>query len=455
MLTYQDFLECESIPDFILKAIMEHKDSEDYKIACNADLYDRQKNVTINEYVKKLWTMTGSPVFDYTAANSKIASNFFHRINVQAVTYLLGNGVTFTNESTKKALGKDFDKVLKKIAFGAKIHKVGYGFWNNDRLHYFTFKEFVALYDEETGIMRAGIRFWQLDETKPLIAYLYEEDGYTRYRKDGSDPMVEDQPKQSYVKIYEHTEVDGDTLIGENNYGSLPIVPLWGSSLRQSTLVGVQRAIDSYDLIRSGFANDLTDCAEIYWLVENASGMDDQDLARMRDRLRIFHIGSVDTSDGARITPYTQEIPYQARKLYLDDIRAEIYEGFGALDVHTISAGETNDHIDAAYQPVDEEADDFEFEVSEFIKQILKLIGIEDEPLYKRNRISNQYEQVQMVMLEAEYLDQETVLKKLPNITVDEVKEIIQKKDAEDMDRFAGMDNGNENEENDTEEEVN
>ena len=115
--------------------------------------------------------------------------------------------------------------------------------------------------------------------------------------------------------------------------------------------------------------------------------------------------------------------------------------------MHTVAAGATNDHIDAAYQPLDEEADDYEYQCTDCIQQILGLQGIEDDPIYKRNRISNHMEQVQMLMMEAPYLDEETILNKLPNVTVDEVKEIMKRKDSEDMDRFMQTDDVNGTEE--------
>ena len=65
-----------------------------------------------------------------------------------------------------------------------------------------------------------------------------------------------------------------------------------------------------------------------------------------------------------------------------------------------------------------------------------------DVPIFKRNRISNQPEQVQMVLSEAPYLDEETILNKLPNITPDEVKEILERKDFESMNRMGMIDNG-------------
>ena len=208
----------------------------------------------------------------------------------------------------------------------------------------------------------------------------------------------------------------------------------------------MQEKIDSFDLIRSGFANDLTDCAQIYWILENCGGMNDQDLDKFRSRLKITHIATAD-SDETKVVPYTQDIPYSARKEDLDEIRAGIYEDFGGLDVHTVAAGATNDHIDAAYQPMDEEADDFEYQVTEFIMQILAIVGVEDVPVYKRNRISNQKEQVEIIAMEANWLDDETILQKLPNITVDEVSRILSNKLSEDTEKFETEDsapnNGN------------
>jgi hypothetical protein len=452
MYTYQDFINEPNKLNAINSAISHHLNSDIYKTAKSADEYDHQRNETILNYVKTIFTLTGTPVEDFTASNNKLCSNFFHRLNTQRCTYLLGNGVSFSDhkevsvneegvettvDTTKETLGNRFDTDLKRAGYSALIHGVCFGYWNVDRLHIFPLTEFVPLWDEETGALRAGIRFWRLDENKPMIAVLYEEDGYTKYKsntKVGMD-FEEIQPKRSYKITVSISEEDGEEVIGEENYGILPIVPIWGSDLHQSTLVGMKEKIDSFDLIRSGFANDLTDCAQIYWILENCGGMSDTELARFRDRLKIMHIATVDT-DNSKATPYTQDVPYSARAAYLTEIRNGIYEDFGALDVHAVAAGATNDHIDAAYQPMDEEADDFEYQVTEFIQQILKLIGIEDTPIFKRNRISNQKEQTDMILSASEYLDDETILQKLPFITVDEVANILAKKDQEAADRF-------------------
>ena len=140
-------------------------------------------------------------------------------------------------------------------------------------------------------------------------------------------------------------------------------------------------------------------------------------------------------------------MPYQSRAAYLGMMRTSIYEAFGVMDTASIAAGnKTATEINAAYQAMDDKADDYEYQIAECVRQLLALQGIDDYPQFKRNRISNQLEQVQMVMLEAEYLDEETVLNKLPNITPDEVEGIMQRKGEQERSRFV-RDTGGEEEE--------
>ena len=453
MKTFQDYLEYKEQGkelDFIKAAIGDYKASPEYRIALDADEYEAERNITIMEFMRWLYTDTGAQVVDFTAANNRIASNFLHRLTTQRVAYSLGNGISFASsqkvfqdgkwvskDETKEKLGKDFDTVLYTAGKYARLHRVCYLFWNLDHADYFKATEFCPLFDEYNGTLKAGIRFWSLDWNKrPVTVVVYEEDGYTKYRtRPGSKglDLVEYEPKRAYKQVIAHNDVDPDEVVGESNYSTIPIVPLWGSQHKQSDLVGMRSKIDAFDLVKSGFANDLQDCAQIYWIIGNAMGMTDSDLARFRDKLKLNHIAVMDT-DNTNITPYQQEIPTAARTTLIDSLRAQIYEDYGALDVHTVEAGATNDHIDAAYQPMDEEADDFEYQVINAVRGILAIIGIDDMPIFNRNRVSNQMERTNMIMMAAQYLDTETILKKLPFITPDEVDSIMLKNDETDQD---------------------
>lgn len=441
MLTYQDFEKARAsggVPAFIGKLITEHTASSMVQTARTADEYDHQRNVTIREYAAIRYTAKGERYTDFTKQPSRIASNFFNILNTRRNTYSLGNGVTFTQEGVKEKLGMDFDSVLSRAGYLALIHGVSFVFWNFDRAHVFPLTEFAPLWDETTGALRAGVRYWRLDKDKPIQAVLYEEDGFTRYSGKTAQKLEAQTEKRAYKQRERRAPADvRSEVVGEENYGALPIVPLWGSRLRQSTLVGNRQAIDSYDLVYSGFADDLRDCAQIYWLIENYGGMSAEDIQQFIDRMTLTHAASADTQNGGKITPYTQEVPYQSRAAYLNMMRTSIYEAFGVMDAASIAAGnKTATEINAAYQAMDDKADDYEYQIAECVRQILALQGIDDYPQFKRNRISNQYEQVQMVMLEAEYLDEETVLNKLPNVTPDEVEGIMQRKGEQERSRF-------------------
>lgn len=430
MLTYQDF---EKVKDrekeraeFIEKLIREHEASAEVTTARAADEYDAQRNVTINQYARVIYTVKGRLVKDFTAANNKIASNFFHTFNVRRCNYSLGNGVEFSDERTKKELGLQFDTRLKQAARCALIHGRSFMFWNLDRVHVFRVTEFAPMLDEYTGKVRAGVRYWQLEADKPLNITLYEEDGYTQLRKKKGKELEVIEKKAPYKRTTAKAPAEAEPMvIAEENYPALPIVMLWGSEQHQSTLVGMRGAIDAFDLIRSGFADDLQDCAQVYWILENYNGMNDDELAKFRDRLKLMHIATADTGDGGKVSAHTQEIPHEARTKFLSEIRAGMYEDFGLLDLRTLSAAATNDHIEAGYQTQDDMADDFEFQIIEAVQQLLALQGIEDTPEFKRGKVSNRKELVEILVMEAGLVDlpDELLLKLFPNFTPEQVAE--------------------------------
>lgn len=440
--TYQDLQAAEDKAAFILEAIREHKSSTMYMIAADAEEYDRQHNVTIMRYQKLLYTLSGVAVPDNFSANYKIPSNFFNRFVTQENQYLLGNGVTLENDANKEKLGKDFDIKLQKAGRDALVQGVAFGFWNLDHMEVFKLTEFVPMYDEENGALMAGIRFWQVAADKPLRATLYELDGYTEYIQRKSLSIQEMQPKRTYRQIVRQSAADGTEIFNLGNYPGFPIVPLWGNQHRQSELVGIKESIDCYDLIKSGFANDLDDASMIYWTLEGAGGMDDISLAQFVERIRTVKAAVVDGDSGAKAEAHTMEVPYASRVAYLERLEQDMCRDFQALDINSISAAaKTATEINAAYQPLDNKVDQFEYCVIEFLQGIFAIAGIEDNPTFKRSRIANQNEQTQMVLMAAQYLDDETLLNKLPWLTPEEVRDVLDRRDNTDMQRFGINDN--------------
>lgn len=440
MKTYQDFLEVAEKSDrermeFVLSAINNHKDSDLYKQAVIAKEYDAHRNVTIANFQKLLYTLNGKVIPDNYSPNYKLRSNFFANFITQETQYLLGNGVTLKKEENKAKLGAGFDTRLQEAAHDALVCGVSYGFWNLDHLEVFDVTEFVPLLDEENGTLRSGIRFWQVCTSKPLRATLFEPDGFTQYIRRSGEEMMILEPKRGYVAVEATSEIDGTELLAYQNYPGFPIIPMYGNRAKQSELVGQREAIDCYDLIKSGFANTVDDASVIYWTISNAGGMDEIDMARFKESMRRIGVGLVD-DDGAKAEAHTITIPVEAREALLSRISDDLYRDFQMLDVTKLQGGQkTATEINAAYQPMDNKVDQFEYCVIDFLQALFKIVGIEDEPSFTRSKVTNQLEQTQMVLLAANYLDDETILNKLPWLTQEEVAEILRRKAAEDIER--------------------
>lgn len=440
MKTYQDFLEVAEKSDrermeFVLSAINNHKDSDLYKQAVIAKEYDAHRNVTIANFQKLLYTLNGKVIPDNYSPNYKLRSNFFANFVTQETQYLLGNGVTLKKEENKAKLGAGFDTRLQDAAHDALVGGVSYGFWNLDHLEVFDVTEFVPLLDEENGALRSGIRFWQVCTSKPLRATLFEPDGFTQYIRRSGEEMMILEPKRGYVAVEATSEIDGTELLAYQNYPGFPIIPMYGNRAKQSELVGQREAIDCYDLIKSGFANTVDDASVIYWTISNAGGMDEIDMARFKESMRRIGVGLVD-DDGAKAEAHTLTIPVEAREALLSRISDDLYRDFQMLDVTKLQGGQkTATEINAAYQPMDNKVDQFEYCVIDFLQALFKIVGIEDEPSFTRSKVTNQLEQTQMVLLAANYLDDETILNKLPWLTQEEAAEILKRKAAEDIER--------------------
>lgn len=457
MKTYQDLIalgEDEAARmDFVKGVITDHIGSDMYRTAKIADDYDRQQNTTIVNFQRALFNLQGKPVNDLWSANYKLASNFFKRFITQENQFLLGNGVTWKNSKTEEKLGEDFDSQLQKAGRAALSGACSYVFYNLDHCEVFKALEYAPLVDEETGAHRAGVRHWQIDQKKPLRATLYEEDGYTDYIWEKGEGRILHE-KRAYIQIIQHSEVDGTAILEDQNYPTYPIVPFWGNPHHQSEIVGIRSQIDAYDIIKSGFADDL-DSAQIYWILHNVGGMDDTDLAQFLERLHIVHAAAVDDSAGTGVDAHTVDIPHEAREKLLDRIEKDLYKDFMALNTYDIASGAaTATQIRAAYEPINSKADEYEYCVREFLKALLAVAGIEDEPTFTRSTMVNVQEEVQTIVQAASYLDDEYVTRKIMTILgdTDLVEETLKKIEAEKKERLDALQNEEETDE-ETEEE--
>lgn len=454
MLTYQDLLAIgdndRNRADFVKKLINEHKSSVLYKNAQLADDYNRKLNTTIRLYQKLLYTVSGKAVPDNYSANFKIPSAFFPRFVTQENQTLLANGVSWDGNNEDK-LGKDFDNKLSQIGLSSLVCGVAFGFYNLDHVELFPVYAkdapcFAPLYDEETGALCAGVRFWQLDGNKPLRATLYELDGYTEYiwRQNSDGEILKEKQKYIIKASGDQTDYVEGTLeyIGEN-YPAFPIVPLWGNPQHQSEIVGLREGIDCYDLIKSGFANTVDEASLIYWTISNAGGMDDEDLVKFVEHMKTVKAAVVD-EQGARAESHAIEAPYASREAILDRLEKDLYRDAMAVNTDDIAAGNvTATQIRAAYDALNSKVDQYELCVIDFLQGIMAVAGIDDNPTFTRSQIVNTTEQVQTLMQAAQYLTDDYVTKKLLDLFGDGdlAEDMLKEMDAENASRISELEN--------------
>lgn len=457
MKTYQDLLAAgagdKDRADFVRAAIQAFQAEPQFRTARDADAYYRHLNPTIMRAQKMVYNLMGQAVPDLYRPNHKIPSRFYYYFIVQQVQFLLGNGVIFSDMADKgKTLGKDFDSQVQKAATAALNAGVSFGFWNLDHLEIFPVYDadgpcFVPLYDEETAALRAGIRWWQMDASKPLRMTLYEEDGVTEYirRPRGKDQAQDNAieiltPKRPYKVRVERSEATGEMVYGDGNYSTLPIIPFWNVN-RQSELVGGRETLDAYDLMVSGLVNNTDEGNLIYWVLKNANAMDEEDDAAFIEQLRRTHVAHADGDDGVGVEHHTVEVPVDASEAAIDKLRRQLFDDFMALDVKEISGGAaTATQIRAAYEPLNQKTSRFEYCVTDFLRGILALAGVDADPTYRRDTIVNQTEELTNVLQAAEYLDSDTITRQICGILglIDNADEIIAKRKEEEIDRFTG-----------------
>jgi len=447
MKTYEDFLavgedEKERM-NFIRASVNDYIQSDDYLMAQNAFLYFNGENPTINHYEKLIYDFAGRAHVDMWTANHKIASSFFGLVINQEVSYLLGNGIRFGSDSTKERLGSTFDEDVQDALEYARIGGVSYGFWNQDHIDIFRCTEFLAFPSEETGEIMAGLRFWQLDKNKPWRYTLFEIDGYTEYIQRNGSEMEIFREKRPYKIRRVMTQAEGELSVDAENYPSFPIVPLYANKLHKSALVGKMNTLDALDLVCSNMVNNVDEGNLIYWVLKNAGGMDDLDDAEFIRRVKTLHV--VHTENGmTEATPATIEAPFEGTQSTIDMLEKKLYDDFQAFNSSAVTASnQSATAIRASYIPLDLKTDMIERQVTRFVKGIFALAGIDDEPTYERNQLINKTEETQNIVMQAQYFDNEYVMKKLLAINgdIDQFEEIAKRKAEEEIQRGLALQN--------------
>ena len=454
--TYQDWERTDNKLSFIPLVIQRYKDSEDFQIGLEANAYFNGDNteimgkVLLKPEVIRTQTEEGEKksLTSSQVVGNRLSNDFLFRFVVQQNQYLLGNGVTLKNAAIKKKLGRSFDTRLQECGENALLHGVSWGYWNYDHLEGISavkdpFSGFVALCDEMTSEPKVGIQFWQIGRDKPMGVRLFEMDGVTVFRfptavnETTSKPEVVERKRAYKTKTI--SDGSGVSILSEENYRALPVVPLFANKEKRSELThNIKSKIDAYDRIQSDFGDNLDRANDVYWVLNNFGGdtNDVINMIEMINKVKAVLNQSNAVGGGATAEPRTIEVPYMARSAALEILRKSLYQDYMALDMDEIKGGSlTNVAIKTAMANLNLKADRYEWQCFSFVQNILAFVGVEGEDAeiirFNRRGIVNESEVIANIYMMRNDVSRQWALEANPMVNSDEIPTILVERERE------------------------
>lgn len=446
MITYQDYIrdygenpDAESVGKFLQKVVSQHKTSLDYINADNGYRYYRGEN-DMSKHLNLLTTATGEVKVDPWSPNHRTTSSVFRQFVDEEIMYLLGNGINWGDESTNEKLGKRFDDNLLEAAKAAKWGGRSFVYPLGDNIKVMSLREYVPIYDEETGNMRAGVYFYQIDDVHPITYTFFEEDGISVYIQTSGQISVKEQ-KTPYV-IKRTPGAGANATIDEGiPVKRLPVIQYNGNTEKRSELNPLKTKIDALDQMRNGYINNLS-MPDFYWLIENAAASQSEDVAKFLDQMKALHAAAVEGD--TKITPVPINIPYEARTELIKQLEAALKADYMAVDLDNIIGGSnTATQIKAAYTPLKIKATDFEACTRNFLYDLLDILGIDDKPTFDPDPLINSTEEINNIISAygAALIPQDYATRKILGYLGDKDKadEVLQQMAADDLARMTGF----------------
>lgn len=345
-------------------------------------------------------------------ADNRIAHNFHQLITDEEVDYILSYdpiidvGEISKNKKIFDALGDDFLKKSRALAVEACNAGVSW-------LHYWIdVKEKKMRYarvpaDQIIAVMEDSLE----EKIKYLIRYYPVKVDVGLVKRSYLRVEVWDSEKCEYMIFPGDRDnfslggaKDDGTLL--HSFGAVPFIPFANNNRKQSSLKKYKGLIDAYDIVVSGYVNDVMDIQQVIYILENYAGTDLGDFLKDLKKYKTVTVGD-DGVDGSKgdLRTLAIDIPVEARNSLLDFLKKQIYTAGQALSRDVTSVGNASgETLKFFYRDLDLKVGDKEVEFISGYKELIRVIcdymNISlNGPIavtFTRNRISNDQETAQI-----------------------------------------------------------
>jgi len=321
---------------------------------------------------------------DAYKANNKIPSSWYKLLVDQKVGYLLKSPPVYTPgkqgqaEEIKQYFGQKWHRVLRKAARMGSVRGLAWG-------HPYIVKDELKIkivgpentfpvYDEEGEELLEVYRFWEEKDENKRKFYRVEKwtaKDVTEYRIDDTGKETVTKAARPHIVTTTQYGKNPPTTTSSRSWDRVPFFPLHNSDDDTYDLKPVKPLIDAYDKVDSDFANNLEDFQDIFWVLK---GYDGTNLETFLNEVKEFK--AVKVGEGGDAKPETINIPYEARKTFMEGAKADIMQFGMGLNTDELSGGSlTNVVIKARYANLDLKTDSFQPFVEDFIEDYLYFVN--------------------------------------------------------------------------------
>lgn len=377
-------LKIEEISRFITE---DKSDSRKYEARVGQRYYEAQHD--IGNYKLYYYNAEGKLVEDETRSNIKISHPFFTELVDQAVQYLFsgkGKYAKSDDSELQKILddtmnnNDNFNSELVDCMTDSKVKGWGYAYVYKDsegkiQIQCADTLGVIEVRRKETEDNCDYVIFYYADRiskshqiiTKIEVwnekeCYFYVQEGSGKIELDSS-VEINPRPHILYRK-------GNNPELYQDDFGTIPFFRLDNNKKRVNDLCAIKSLIDDYDLMSCGLSNNLQDISEGLYVV---SGFKGDNLDELIQNIKTKKTIGVDDNGGVDIK--TIDIPYQARKVKLDEDEKNIYRfGMGLNSAQVGDGNVTNVVIKSRYALLDLKCNKFEIKLKQFLRKIVEVI---------------------------------------------------------------------------------
>lgn len=344
----------------------------------------------IKQYKMFYFDADGNVVEDKTRSNIKISHPFFTELVDQAVQYMLSSKEPFIKSDLPELQtelnayfneNEDFTSELYEVLTGcmSKGFEYMYAFRNeNNKLSFQCADSMgvIEVRERDTDDGCEYVIYWYVDRVvkknkKIIRIQVWDKDQTYYYVQNGkSGKITLDEEVEYNPRPHILYKKSNDESIYFKGFGFIPFFRLDNNKRQISGLKPIKDIIDDYDLMSCGLSNNLQDISEGIYVV---SGFQGDNLDELIQNIKVKkHIG---VDSGGSVDIKTIDIPYEARKVKLEEDEKNIYRfGMGFNSAQIGDGNITNIVIKSRYALLDLKCNKLEIRLKQFLRKIIKVV---------------------------------------------------------------------------------